>query len=164
MKCALPHWVQACRTSLPVTSLRRFWLNWKLGNGDKFLFDLGTGSTDRLAGLEADYSKLEKVFIITLVQYFHSYDTHDGGPKVRKTGPRLIYIRKISQIGGWLKADYKGEIDCEDDEDYSSILELQFGKMFTPRIGAYVEGFIGDDVLSTDAYNKGVGIGLRFMY
>jgi ribonuclease Z len=35
----------------------------ELGNGDSFLFDLGTGSTDRLAGLEADYSKLDKVFI-----------------------------------------------------------------------------------------------------
>jgi len=35
----------------------------ELGNGDAFLFDLGTGSTDRLSGLEADYSKLDKVFI-----------------------------------------------------------------------------------------------------
>jgi len=35
----------------------------ELGNGDAFIFDLGTGSTDRLAGLEADYSKLDKVFI-----------------------------------------------------------------------------------------------------
>jgi ribonuclease Z len=35
----------------------------ELGNGESFLFDIGTGSTDRLAGLEADYSKLDKVFI-----------------------------------------------------------------------------------------------------
>ena len=35
----------------------------ELGNGDSFLFDLGTGSSDRLAGLEADYSKLDKVFV-----------------------------------------------------------------------------------------------------
>ena len=34
----------------------------ELGNGDSFLFDLGTGATDRLAGLEADYAKLDKVF------------------------------------------------------------------------------------------------------
>jgi ribonuclease Z len=34
----------------------------ELGNGDSFIFDLGTGATDRLAGLEADYSKLDKVF------------------------------------------------------------------------------------------------------
>ena len=35
----------------------------ELGNGDTFIFDMGTGSTDRLSGLEADYSKLDKVFI-----------------------------------------------------------------------------------------------------
>ena len=35
----------------------------ELGNGDSFLFDVGTGSTDRLAGLEADYSRLDKVFV-----------------------------------------------------------------------------------------------------
>ncbi len=34
----------------------------ELGNGDSFMFDLGTGSTDNLAALEADYSKLDKVF------------------------------------------------------------------------------------------------------
>lgn len=34
----------------------------ELGNGDAFLFDLGTGATDRLAGLETDYAKLDKVF------------------------------------------------------------------------------------------------------
>jgi ribonuclease Z len=34
----------------------------ELGNGDSFLFDLGTGATDRLAGLETDYAKLDKVF------------------------------------------------------------------------------------------------------
>jgi len=34
----------------------------ELGNGESFLFDLGTGATDRLAGLEADYSRLDKVF------------------------------------------------------------------------------------------------------
>jgi ribonuclease Z len=35
----------------------------ELGNGESFLFDMGTGSTDRLAGLEVDYAKLDKVFI-----------------------------------------------------------------------------------------------------
>ena len=35
----------------------------ELGNGESFIFDIGTGSTDRLAGLELDYSKLDKVFI-----------------------------------------------------------------------------------------------------
>ena len=35
----------------------------ELGNGDSFLFDLGTGATDRPAGLQPDYAKLDKVFV-----------------------------------------------------------------------------------------------------
>ena len=35
----------------------------ELGNGDKFLFDVGTGSTDNLAALEIPYDFLDKVFI-----------------------------------------------------------------------------------------------------
>lgn len=35
----------------------------ELGNGEVFLFDLGVGSTDRISGLELDYSKLDKVFL-----------------------------------------------------------------------------------------------------
>jgi ribonuclease Z len=35
----------------------------ELGNGDKFLFDLGTGSSDNLAALSIPYNYLNKVFI-----------------------------------------------------------------------------------------------------
>jgi ribonuclease BN (tRNA processing enzyme) len=35
----------------------------ELGNGDAFVFDIGTGSTERLAGLQVDYSRLDKVFV-----------------------------------------------------------------------------------------------------
>jgi ribonuclease Z len=35
----------------------------ELGNGDAFVFDIGTGSTERLASLQVDYSKLDKVFV-----------------------------------------------------------------------------------------------------
>ena len=34
----------------------------ELGNGESFLFDLGIGSTERLSGLELDYSTLDKIF------------------------------------------------------------------------------------------------------
>ncbi len=34
----------------------------ELGNGESFLFDLGTGSTERLSGLELDYAKLDTIF------------------------------------------------------------------------------------------------------
>ena len=36
--------------------------------------------------------------------------------------------------------------------------------MFTLRIGPYVEGFLGDNVLNTHAYNYGVGVAVEFMY
>ncbi len=34
-----------------------------LGNGDKFLFDLGTGSAERIAALQIPYNFLDKVFL-----------------------------------------------------------------------------------------------------
>ncbi len=34
----------------------------ELGNGEAFLFDLGTGASDNLAALQPDYSKVDKVF------------------------------------------------------------------------------------------------------
>jgi ribonuclease Z len=59
----------------------------ELGNGDSFLFDLGTGATDRLAGLEADYSTLDKVFIS------HLHTDHCGD------------IAAL-WVGGWLNGRY----------------------------------------------------------
>ena len=105
-----------------------------------------------------------KDFIVTLVEYFHSYETHKRVPTVRLTGPRLIWIRSLASIGGWFKVDYLAAIDHNDDNDYTSTLELQLGKMFTPRVGLYAEILLGDDVLRTDAYDTGVGVGMRFMY
>ena len=34
----------------------------ELGNGDKFLFDIGTGSVANLFALRPDFSKIDKVF------------------------------------------------------------------------------------------------------
>jgi len=36
--------------------------------------------------------------------------------------------------------------------------------MVADSIGIYVDGFVGDSVLDTNAYDMGIGIGLRFMY
>ncbi len=60
----------------------------ELGNGDSFLFDLGTGATDRLAGLEVDYSKLDKVFAS------HLHTDHVGD------------IAAL-WVGGWLSGRYE---------------------------------------------------------
>ena len=59
----------------------------ELGNGESFLFDLGAGATDRLAGLEPDYSKLDKVFIS------HLHTDHAGD------------IASL-WVGGWLNDRY----------------------------------------------------------
>ena len=107
----------------------------------------------------------DKNFIITLLQYYHSYDTDsDRKDDVRETGPRLILIRSIPDINGWFKADLKMSINHEDDNDFSQTLELQFGKMFSPRVGGYAEILLGDDVMDTKAYDIGGGLGVRFMY
>jgi hypothetical protein len=55
-------------------------------------------------------------------------------------------------------------INHEDDNDFSQTLEFQLGKMFSPRVGCYAEILLGDDVMDTNAYDIGVGLGLRFMY
>jgi ribonuclease Z len=59
----------------------------ELGNGDSFLFDLGTGSTDRLSGLEVDYSQLDKVFAS------HLHTDHIGDVAAL-------------WVGGWLSGRY----------------------------------------------------------
>jgi ribonuclease Z len=59
----------------------------ELGNGESFLFDLGTGSTDRLAGLEVDYSTLDKVFVS------HLHTDHAGDVAAL-------------WVGGWLNGRY----------------------------------------------------------
>ena len=35
----------------------------ELGNGDKFIFDIGTGSAERISALKIPYDYLDKVFI-----------------------------------------------------------------------------------------------------
>jgi hypothetical protein len=102
--------------------------------------------------------------VITLVQYFYSYDEDDGFEDVRKTGPRLIYIRKLPSIKGWAKFDLKASIDHEDDNDLTETFEFQLGTMISDRIGIYGDAFVGDSVLDTDAYDMGIGIGLRVLY
>ena len=59
----------------------------ELGNGDVFLFDLGTGTMENLAKLRPDWSKVDKVF----VSHLHSDHVGDFAP---------LYI------GGWMNGRY----------------------------------------------------------
>ncbi|MDJ0610061.1 MAG: hypothetical protein QNJ67_13885 [Kiloniellales bacterium] len=148
-----------------------FGIKAKFALGVEWLKDLGksregTGTgRDQISALTGiGWLPTENDFIITLVQYFHSYTEDDGFDEVRSTGPRLIYVRKLPVIKGWAKADLKTSIDHDDDNDFSQTLELQLGTMVAEQIGLYGEVFVGDSALDTDAYDLGGGIGVRFLY
>ena len=139
-------------------------VEWQKDLGD---LEDGTGSgADVIAPLVGiGWQPNEENFIVTLLQYYHSYDTDSKREDdVRETGPRLIWIRSIPDIKGLFKADLKMIINHEDDDDFSQTMELQLGKMFTSGIGAYAELLLGDDALDTNAYDIGAGLGVRFMY
>ncbi len=155
-----------------LSDIMPFGIKAKLAVGAEWLKDLGdfeegTGTgADSIAPLVGiGWVPDDLTFLVTLVQYFHSYDTDSARPDdVRQTGPRLIWIRKLPTIGGWFKADLKMSIDHEDDENFSQTLEVQLGKMVSPRIGFYADLLLGDDVLDSNAYDIGGGLAVRFMY
>ena len=57
--------VTACGTGMPNARPKQAAACWlvELGNGDRFLFDIGTGSAERLSALQIPYNYLDKVFI-----------------------------------------------------------------------------------------------------
>jgi ribonuclease Z len=57
--------VIACGTGMPNARPKQAAACWlvELGNGDKFIFDIGSGSSERLSALKIPYDYLDKVFI-----------------------------------------------------------------------------------------------------
>ncbi|WP_077404545.1 guanitoxin biosynthesis MBL fold metallo-hydrolase GntH [Microbulbifer agarilyticus] len=57
--------VTACGTGMPSARPKQAAACFlvELGNGDKFIFDIGTGAMERLSGLSIPFDKLDKVFI-----------------------------------------------------------------------------------------------------
>jgi ribonuclease Z len=57
--------VIACGTGMPNARPKQAAACWlvELGNGDKFLFDIGTGSAERISALKIPYDYLDKVFV-----------------------------------------------------------------------------------------------------
>ena len=57
--------VIACGTGMPNARPKQAAACWlvELGNGDKFLFDIGTGSAERISAMQIPYDYLDKVFI-----------------------------------------------------------------------------------------------------
>ena len=57
--------VTACGTGMPNARPKQAAACWlvELGNGDKFLFDIGTGSAERISAMKIPYNWLNKIFI-----------------------------------------------------------------------------------------------------
>ena len=57
--------VFACGTGMPNARPKQAAACWlvELGNGDKFIFDIGSGSSERLSALKIPYDYLDKVFL-----------------------------------------------------------------------------------------------------
>ena len=57
--------VTACGTGMPNARPKQAAACWlvELGNGDKFLFDIGSGSAERISALKIPYNYLNKVFL-----------------------------------------------------------------------------------------------------
>ena len=57
--------VVACGTGMPNARPKQAAACWlvELGNGDKFIFDIGTGSAERLSAMKIPYDFLDKVFL-----------------------------------------------------------------------------------------------------
>ncbi len=57
--------VTACGTGMPNARPKQAAACWlvELGNGDKFLFDIGTGSAERISALKIPYNFIDKVFL-----------------------------------------------------------------------------------------------------
>ena len=55
----------ACGTGMPTARPKQAASCWllELGNGDKFVFDIGTGSAERIAAMQIPYNYLDKVFL-----------------------------------------------------------------------------------------------------
>ena len=65
----------------------------ELGNGEKFIFDIGTGSLGNLGALEIPYSYLDKIFISHLhVDHIGDLDAmFIGGWVSNRTGPLRVW-------------------------------------------------------------------------
>jgi ribonuclease Z len=65
----------------------------ELGNGDKFLFDIGQGSASRIAAMKIPMDYLDKVFIGHLhMDHFGDLDAlWIGGVKMNRTYPLRVW-------------------------------------------------------------------------
>ena len=87
--------VIACGTGMPTTRAAQAAACFlvELGNGDKFLFDIGSGSAERISSLQIPYNYLDKVFIGHLhTDHFGSiHDLFIGGALMGRNVPLRVW-------------------------------------------------------------------------
>ena len=87
--------VVACGTGMPTTRAAQAAACFlvELGNGDKFLFDIGSGSAERISSLQIPYNYLDKVFIGHLhTDHFGAlHDLFIGGALMGRNVPLKVW-------------------------------------------------------------------------
>jgi len=88
--------VIACGTGMPTTRAAQAAACFlvELGNGDKFIFDIGTGSAERISSLQIPYDYLDKIFI------GHLHADHFGSLAEMFIGGALMGRQKPIRIWG----------------------------------------------------------------
>ena len=88
--------VIACGTGMPTTRAAQAAACFlvELGNGDKFIFDIGSGSAERLSSLQIPYDFLDKIFI------GHLHADHFGSLAEMFIGGALMGRQKPLRIWG----------------------------------------------------------------
>ena len=86
----------SCGTGMPTARPKQAASCWllELGNGDKFLFDVGTGSAERIAALQIPYNYLDKVFLS------HLHTDHFGDLDALFVGGALSGRQKPLRVWG----------------------------------------------------------------
>jgi len=86
----------ACGTGMPTARPKQAASCWllELGNGEKFLFDIGTGSAERIAAMQIPYNYLDKVFLS------HLHTDHFGDLDALFVGGALAGRQKPLRVWG----------------------------------------------------------------
>jgi len=86
----------ACGTGMPTARPKQAASCWllELGNGDKFLFDVGTGSAERISAMQIPYNFLDKVFLS------HLHTDHFGDLDALFIGGALAGRQKPISVWG----------------------------------------------------------------
>ena len=115
--------VIACGTGMPNARPKQAAACWlvELGNGDKFIFDIGTGSAERLSALKIPYDFLDKVFI------GHLHSDHFGDMDALWIGG--VVGNRVNPMRVWGPAGHKPE--------YGTAYAMEhMQKMYTWDIGS----------------------------